>query len=192
MESTDTPPAVSIIGRKNSGKTTLIVALAAELKRRGHRIATVKHGHPHFEVDKPGSDSWRHMHEGGADAVVIASSAKVALVERHDGEPDPETLIARLLGGRGYDLVLVEGYKRGPFPKVEVFRHAEHDRPIHDPLEADAAGLLAVVTDHPSLDAACPVIELDHGSMDASRDAVPAHVTRVADLLEDHFLKVRT
>ncbi|MFW6079337.1 MAG: molybdopterin-guanine dinucleotide biosynthesis protein B, partial [Gemmatimonadota bacterium] len=145
------PPAVSIVGRKNSGKTTLLVALAAELKRRGRRIATLKHGHPHFEIDRPGSDTWRHKHEGAAEAVLMASSAKLALIaDVVDGEPDPRELIAWAFGGRGCDLVLIEGYKHGPFPKVEVFRRAEHDGPIHDPREPEAAGLIAVVSDDPA------------------------------------------
>lgn len=196
-------PVIAIVGRKNSGKTTLVVALAAELKRRGLSVATIKHGHPHFEIDRPGSDSWRHVHEGGADAVVIASSAKVALIERREGEPDPEALIARLLAGRGYDVVLVEGYKRGPFPKIEIFRRAAHDRPIHDPREPEASGLIAVVTDDASLAGRCPVIELDGtiARRSADRDeragpsgpaSVPAHVPRVADLIETRLRKVTT
>ena len=55
------PPMIGIVGRKNSGKTTLLVAVAAELKRRGLRVASVKHGHHAFEIDHPGRDSWRHV-----------------------------------------------------------------------------------------------------------------------------------
>jgi molybdopterin-guanine dinucleotide biosynthesis protein MobB len=185
MERTDTPPIVSIVGKKNSGKTTLTVALAAELKHRGYRIASLKHGHHRFEVDHPGTDSWRHFHEGEAEAVLIVSSRKLAMVMRtEDEEPDPEALVRQFFSGRGYHLVLAEGYKHGPFPKVEVFRRSQHERPVHDPTDATAAArLVAIVTDDPSLEAGCPVIPLD--------PAAPAgtHVARVADLIEQQFLR---
>jgi molybdopterin-guanine dinucleotide biosynthesis protein MobB len=171
------PPVVSIVGRKNSGKTTLTVAVAAELKRRGRRIATIKHGHHAFETDEPGKDSWRHFHEGGAEAVVMAGAGKIALVMRTDGEPDPVAIVRDFYAGRGYDLVLVEGYKHGPFPRVEIFRRAVHGEPLHD-LADPAAPLVAVVTDDATLVAACPVIRLD------PRDPAGAHVSRLTDLLE--------
>jgi molybdopterin-guanine dinucleotide biosynthesis protein MobB len=174
------PPVVSIVGKKNSGKTTLAVAVAAELKRRGHRVASVKHGHHEFEIDHPGRDSWRHFHEGEVEAVLLASAGKLALVMRTPPEePDPEALVRRFYAGSGYDLVLVEGYKFGPFPKIEVFRPAVHDRPVFRPDDAGAAGLfLAIVTDDAEFRADVPVIPLDadlrHGS----------HVLRVCDLIE--------
>jgi len=169
----DVPPTVCIVGRKNSGKTTLTVALVAELKRRGHRIATIKHGHHAFESDEPGRDSWRHFNEGGADASMMCGTGKVALTLRIDGEPDPEALVRDFYAGRGYDLVVVEGFKNAPLPRVEVFRRALHDRPL---LDARAPGrCLAVVTDDAALAVLCPVIALDPGG---------AHVARVADLLE--------
>jgi molybdopterin-guanine dinucleotide biosynthesis protein B len=180
MNRPDIPPAVCIVGRKNSGKTTLTVALAAELKRRGRRIATIKHGHHAFEADQPGRDSWRHFNEGEAQATLMAGTGKIALVMRIQDEPDPERLVAEFYAGRGYDLVLVEGWKHGTLPKVEVFRRALHDRPVHDAEDADAAArFLAIVTDDAELRAGCPVVAMD---------ASGAHVGRVADLLEAHFL----
>jgi molybdopterin-guanine dinucleotide biosynthesis protein B len=173
------PPAVCIVGKKNSGKTTLTVALAAELRRRGRRVATIKHGHHAFETDQPGRDSWRHFNEGQAEATIMAGTGKIALVMRIGGEPDPEQLITRFYTGRGYDLVLVEGWKHGALPKIEVFRRAVHDRPIYDPEDAEAAArFLAIVSDDAGLRAGCPVIALD---------AEGAHVGRVADLLEAAF-----
>lgn len=175
------PPAVCIVGRKNSGKTTLVVALAAELRRRGRRIATIKHGHHAFESDEPGRDSWRHFNEGHAEATIMAGTGRIALTMRIDGEPDPERLISEFYAGRGYDLVLVEGWKYGALPKIEVFRRAVHDRPIHDPDDADAAGrFLAIVTDDAGLEAECPVIPLD---------ADGAHVVQVAELLETYCIR---
>jgi molybdopterin-guanine dinucleotide biosynthesis protein MobB len=176
MSAPDLPPAVCIVGRKNSGKTTLTVALAAELGRRGRRVATIKHGHHAFETDEPGRDSWRHFNEGRAEATIMAGTGKIALVMRIDGEPDPERLIAELYAGRGYDIVLIEGWKHGALPRIEVFRRELHDRPIYDAGDADAAArFLAIVTDDPALEARCPVIPLDAGG---------AHVGRVAELLE--------
>jgi molybdopterin-guanine dinucleotide biosynthesis protein MobB len=176
MRAPDLPPAVCIVGRKNSGKTTLTVALAAELGRRGRRVATIKHGHHAFETDEPGRDSWRHFNEGRAEATIMAGTGKIALVMRIEGEPDPERLVAELYAGRGYDIVLIEGWKHGALPKIEVFRRALHDRPIHDAGDAGAAArFLAIVTDDPGLAARCPVIPLDAGG---------AHVGRVAELLE--------
>ncbi|HEU4561296.1 MAG TPA: molybdopterin-guanine dinucleotide biosynthesis protein B [Longimicrobium sp.] len=180
MHRPDLPPAVCIVGKKNSGKTTLTVALAAELKRRGRRVATIKHGHHAFETDQPGRDSWRHFNEGHAEATIMAGTGKIALVLRIDGEPDPERLVAEFYAGRGYELVLIEGWKHGALPKIEVFRRAVHDRPVYDAEDADAAArFVAIVTDDPDLRAACEVIALaDDGS----------HVQRVADLVESRFL----
>jgi molybdopterin-guanine dinucleotide biosynthesis protein len=176
-----TPPAVSVVGRKNSGKTTLVVALLAELGRRGWRVASIKHGHHAFETDQPGRDSWRHFHDGGAAATMMVGAGKVALTLRVDGEPDPAELVRRFYAGAGYDLVLIEGYKAGPFPKVEVFRRALHDAP----LLAGAAvpsDWLALVGDDPALPAEVPVVPF-------SPDG--AHVVRLADMLEHEFLPPR-
>lgn len=182
MDRSDALPIISVVGRKNSGKTTFVVALAAELKRRGLRIASVKHGHHEMEIDQPGRDSWRHFHEGEVEAVMLVSAGKVALVLRDAEEPDPETLIDRFFGGQGLHLVLVEGYKHGPFPKIEIFRRTVHDRPIYDADDVEAAALyLALLTDDPELQAVCPVIPLD------PTDAAGSHVRAAADLICSHL-----
>lgn len=170
------PPAVCIIGKKNSGKTTLAVALLAELRRRGLRVASIKHGHHAFETDQPGKDSWRHFNEGGADATIMAGEGKIALVMRMDGEPDPVQLVRDFYTGRGYDLVLIEGYKAGPFPKIEVFRRAVHGRPLFVDAGDAAESYLALVTDDASIDTELPVIVMDADDPDA-------HVRRVADMI---------
>lgn len=181
MHRPDIPPAVCIVGRKNSGKTTLTVAVAAELERRGRRIATIKHGHHAFETDHPGRDSWRHFNEGQAEATIMAGTGKIALVMRTDGDPDPERLVADFYAGRGYELVLIEGWKHGALPKVEVFRRAMHDRPVYDADDAEAAArFVAIVTDDQDLRAACEVIGLEDSG---------GHVARVADLLESRFME---
>ncbi len=176
------PPAVCIVGKKNSGKTTLVVALAARLKRDGFRVATIKHGHHAFESDEPGRDSWRHFNEGEAEASIMCGTGKVALTLRIDGEPDPEELIRSFYAGRGYDVVLVEGFKHGPLPKIEVFRRGVHAHPIHQP---DAPQLLAYVTDDIDLQsraatAGCFVVPLE-------RDG--AHVAAVARLVAAQIIR---
>jgi molybdopterin-guanine dinucleotide biosynthesis protein B len=184
MNAPDHPPAVCIVGRKNSGKTTLTVALAAELGRRGRRVATIKHGHHAFETDEPGRDSWRHFNEGRAEATIMAGTGKIALVMRIDGEPDPGRLIAEHYAGRGYDIVLIEGWKYGALPKIEVFRRELHDRTLYEEMDESAAGtVVAIVTDADAslhgLRPHCPVIPIDPDG---------AHGTRVADLVEELFL----
>lgn len=179
----DVPPAVAIVGKKNSGKTTLLVAVAAELRHRGLRIASLKHGHHEMEIDQPGRDSWRHVHEGGAEAMVLVAGTRVALVMQWGEEPDPRELIARFYAGRGYHLVLVEGYKHGPFPRVEVFRRAVHRTPIHAPGDDEALrSLLGVVTDDAELALPCPIVRLE-----SDVGLQPAQVQAVADLLEAHL-----
>ena len=76
------PRLVSIVGKKNSGKTTLVVALVHEMIRRGHRVMTIKHGSHPFEFDTKGRDTWRHMHEGGAERVVMETpEARVVIAQ---------------------------------------------------------------------------------------------------------------
>ncbi len=182
MPPPEIPPAVCIVGKKNSGKTTLVVALAARLKRAGYRVATIKHGHHAFESDQPGRDSWRHFNEGGAEATVMCGYGKIALTMRIDGDPDPVQLIDELYAGRGYDVVLVEGFKHGPLPKIEVFRRGLHARPVHKPGSSE---VLAFVTDDLDLEmrgasAGSAVIPLDHAG---------THVDAVARLVERSLIR---
>lgn len=185
--SDELPPVISIAGKKNSGKTTFFVALAAELKRRGYRVASVKHGHPHFEFDQPGRDSWRHFHEGEVEAVLIASSNRIAMVKRVVEDPEPEQLVRDYLTGQEYDLVLIEGYKYGPFPKIEIFRREQHEQPVYDPTDAVAAGrFIAIVTDDSTFRAPFPVIELD------AADPAGTHVAEAANLVETRLRRRST
>jgi len=137
------PPAlVAIVGKSDSGKTTLIEKLVPELVRLGLRVGTVKHDAHSFEIDHPGKDSWRHG-QSGAQAYVIASRERLAYIARLDGEL-PLTDIARRYFA-GFDLVVAEGYKRTAPHRVEIFRRdAGHEAPLCGPGEA-----LALVTDAP-------------------------------------------
>jgi molybdopterin-guanine dinucleotide biosynthesis protein MobB len=188
------PPVVSVVGRKNSGKTTLLVALAAELQRRGLRVASIKHSHHDFEVDQPGKDSWRHFHEGGVEAVLVASPSRIALIVRATGaDQDPERLIARHLAGAAYDLVLVEAFTCTSFPRIEVFRTAVHASPLYDAggtaaLEMDLTAprpgpYLAIVTDAPhALTAPFPVVALhaDNGHVNVLAGLIQVELQRQA------------
>ena len=173
------PPMIGIVGRKNSGKTTLLVAVAAELKRRGLRVASVKHGHHEFEIDHPGRDSWRHVHEGEVEAVLFLSSGKLAMVMRMPGEePGLEEVVGRHFAHRGFDLVLVEGFKHADLPRIEIHRRTARDRPLCEAAEAQAVGtFIALVTDDPDVAPPCPVIPLE------GPEAGAAHVMAVVDLI---------
>jgi len=147
---------LSIIGRKNAGKTTLTVALAAELVRRGHRVMTIKHGDHPADVDRQGTDSWRHFHEGHAERVLLATPGLRTLFERAEDVYDPVALARRYMDDA--DIVLVEGYKRSSIPKVEVFRTAVAAEPLYRSPELDRESWVAIVTDDPDLEADCPVL----------------------------------
>lgn len=110
---------LGIVGWSGSGKTTLLVAILPLLRVAGLSVSTIKHAHHGFDLDKPGKDSHRHR-EAGAHEVLIASSRRWALMHETTGpEPGLPDLLARL---EPVDLVLVEGFKSHPYPKLEVFR----------------------------------------------------------------------
>ncbi len=132
------PPVVSIVGKSDSGKTTLIVRLIPLLRARGYRIGTIKHSSHDFDVDRPGKDSHRHK-TAGADAVMVAGPERIAMV-KDVVDPELDDLIAYF---NDMDLVLVEGYKRAGNPKIEICR-AERSTA---PLCLDDPNLVAMVTD---------------------------------------------
>jgi molybdopterin-guanine dinucleotide biosynthesis protein MobB len=150
---------VSIIGRKNAGKTTLTVALAAEYIRRGHRVMTLKHGHHPADADRHGTDTWRHFHEGHAERTLIAGPDIRVLFERTPDDYDPIGLARRYMGGA--DIILAEGFSRAPLPKVEVFRRAVSAEPIFDAGSAAAGEWLAIVTDDTTLQAPCRMLHFN-------------------------------
>jgi molybdopterin-guanine dinucleotide biosynthesis protein B len=134
-------PIIAIVGRTNSGKTTLIEQLIPALARRGYRVATIKHHHHgDFRADHPGKDSWRHA-EAGAVASALAGTHRLAVFQRTETELSPEQ-IARLFVVTP-DLVLTEGYKDSLFPKVEIIRKAQGV----EPLCRKEDQLIALVTD---------------------------------------------
>lgn len=147
---------VSIIGHKNAGKTTLVAALAHELKRQRKRVATIKHASHPAEVDRDGTDSFRHFHEGNADAVLVASPELRVTFERRPDDTGPEDLSRRYF--QDMDVVLVEGFKAAPIPKIEVFRSDIAKAPLYNPDRPDANLWLALVTDDTRLTAPIRVL----------------------------------
>ena len=118
-------PIVSIVGKSDSGKTTLIEKLVPELTRRGYRVATIKHDMHGFEVDREGKDSWRHK-QAGAHTVVISSPKKIALIRDVEKDLTLDEIRERWI--QDVDLILSEGYKRDVQPKIEVFRKEKHKK----------------------------------------------------------------
>ena len=111
-----------VTGWKNTGKTTLTERLVAELVAQGLRVSTVKHAHHATEIDHPGRDSYRHR-EAGAAQVIVASPVRWALLTELRGASEPP--LADLLTHLDpCDLVLIEGYKSAPHPKIETHRQA--------------------------------------------------------------------
>lgn len=109
-----------LAGWSGSGKTTLLTALIPELRARGLTVSTIKHAHHEFDIDRPGKDSWRHR-EAGASEVMVASSRRWALMHelRDASEPSLVELVAHM---SPVDLLIVEGFKRHPHPKLEIHR----------------------------------------------------------------------
>ncbi len=141
---------ISVVGKKNSGKTTLVVALAAEFTRRGKRVGTLKHGTHPATLDAEGTDTWRHFHEGMADRVVLESSGLRVLFQRVEDAADPIVLSRQYM--RGVDLVIAEGFTNSSVPKIEVFRSKAHDSPHYDPARPNADNWVAIVTDVTSME----------------------------------------
>lgn len=146
---------VSIVGRKNAGKTTLLVALAREFNRQRKRVATIKHATHPAAIDQRGTDSWRHYHEGLADGVMVVAPDMRVVLERRPDDADPEALATRFFPDR--DLVIVEGFKRSSLPKIEVHRSAMGERPLATSGEFPGPWI-AIASDVAVADAPCPVL----------------------------------
>ncbi len=148
------PPAVTIVARSGTGKTTLLEKLIRELTARGWTIGALKHDAHKFEIDREGKDSWR-MTKAGATVTTINSSEQSATMRRHDLEPKIKEILERDF--REVDLVLTEGFKASDLPKIEIHRHTlgqpllcrgEH----HDPHLVAIASDTKINLDVPVLD----------------------------------------
>ena len=130
-----------LAGWSGSGKTTLMTALIPEFVARGLSVSTIKHAHHAFDVDQPGKDSWRHR-QAGASEVLVVSERRWALMHELRGalEPGLDELMLRVTP---VDLLLVEGFKHHPHPKIEIYRPALGKPPLHP----DDCYIVAVASD---------------------------------------------
>ncbi|WP_227319848.1 molybdopterin-guanine dinucleotide biosynthesis protein B [Acidisoma silvae] len=142
-------------GWSGAGKTTLIRQVIARLVGQGLRVATIKHAHHDFDIDQPGKDSWEHRQAGAAEVLVVSDRRWALMHElRGAAEPSLPELIGKLAPA---DLVLVEGFKRIAFPKMEVFRAANGKAPLHP----EDGSIVAIASDTPFPDSGRPVLPLD-------------------------------
>jgi molybdopterin-guanine dinucleotide biosynthesis adapter protein len=166
---------IGLAGWSGSGKTRLVSALIPVLTARGLRVSTVKHAHHAFDVDTPGKDSWTHR-QAGATEVLVSSATRWALMHEHRGEA--ETPLSELLKRLSpCDLVLVEGFKRAPLPKIEVYRAVVGKPPLH----AQDPGVKLVASDDPCPQARVPVLSPD--DLPALADAVLSAALPVEDVI---------
>ena len=164
------PPLFGVVGWKNAGKTTLMTRLIAELVGRAYAVAVIKHAHEAFDVDHQGRDSFK-MREAGACEVALSSLRRFALM-RELGEA-PEMSLAEILACVGRcDLVLVEGFKREDFPKIEIRKEGARSR---TPLYEEFPRIVAIASDRPETETEkLPVFQIDD-------------IAGIADFVVDHL-----
>jgi molybdopterin-guanine dinucleotide biosynthesis protein B len=158
---------IGLAGWSGSGKTTLVTKVLPRLIARGQRVSTLKHAHHGFDLDQPGKDSFMHR-TAGATEVVISSAKRFAVLHELRDEPEWD-LPELLLKLSPVDLVLVEGFKRDAFPKLEIHRKA-NGKPL---LHPDDPHIVAIAADVALPHASVPVIDLDD-------------IERIADVLLKH------
>jgi len=142
-------------GWSGAGKTTLLSKLIPELIRRGVTVSTMKHAHHGFDVDQPGKDSYVHR-QAGATEVLVASEKRWVLMHELRAAHEPTAAdLARHMSP--VDLLLVEGFKREPHDKLEIYR-AENNKPL---LSTGDPTYVAILTDTPVSDSKLPVIDLN-------------------------------
>lgn len=154
---------ISIVGKSHSGKTTLLESLIVELKRRGHKVAIVKHSHHANDLDTNQKDTWRFT-KAGSEISAINSLDHLAIYRRTDNYFDPQEISSFILWD--YDIILTEGFKGSNYPKIEVHRGEQGQDLVTDPKQ-----LLAVITDEP-LDVLVPQFSHDD-------------ISGIADLIEN-------
>lgn len=161
QEKSKIPPMVSIVGWKNSGKTSVAVGLVAALKKKGWRVMSLKHGH-HHDIDTPGTDSWKLRHEGGAERVVLSGPEGFAVMGGWG--PDIEMSLEQITSKYLFeaDVVIVEGYKDSFIPKIEVWRPGNGDPLLYGSKDSQKDYYLAVVSDSRELDISIPVLHLEN------------------------------
>jgi molybdopterin-guanine dinucleotide biosynthesis adapter protein len=163
---------IGLAGWSGAGKTTLLTRAIPQLQKQGLRVSVIKHAHHAFDVDVPGKDSWKHR-EAGAAEVLVSSSQRWALMRELRGAAEPRLpeLLAKL---SRVDLVVVEGFKREPHRKIEVYR-AANGKPLLFP---DDPGIVGIATDM-AVETTLPTAHLD------DIEAVAAMMLKSAISLED-------
>jgi molybdopterin-guanine dinucleotide biosynthesis adapter protein len=167
---------IGLAGWSGAGKTTLLTRVIPHFLKDGLRVSVIKHAHHAFDVDVPGKDSWKHR-EAGAAEVLVSSSQRWALMHELRGAAEPR--LSELLAKMSpVDLVVVEGFKREPHRKIEVYR-AANEKPLLFP---DDPGIVGVATDTP-VETTLPTAHLD------DIEAVAAMMLKSAISLEDVLAK---
>jgi molybdopterin-guanine dinucleotide biosynthesis protein B len=162
---------IGLAGWSGSGKTTLVTKVIPCLLARGLKVSTLKHAHHGFDLDQPGKDSFFHR-AAGATEVIVSSSRRFAIL--HELREEPEWDLGRLVGKMSpVDLVLVEGYKRDAFPKLEIHR-AANGKPLIHPEDPH---IIAIASDVALPAATVPVVDLND-------------IEAIADLLTKHAVPV--
>ncbi len=164
------PTMISIVSKKNSGKTTLLEKLIPELKNRGYRIGTIKHDTHGFSIDHEGKDTYRHK-AAGAETVVISCPWLISVIKDVDQEKSLDQLSENYL--QDMDLILTEGYKLGGKPQIEVYRSTAHDSPLH--VKGGKNTLVAMVSDI-NVDMGVPCFDIND-------------IRGLADFIEKTFIK---
>jgi molybdopterin-guanine dinucleotide biosynthesis protein B len=169
---------IGLAGWSGSGKTTLITKVLPRFVAQGVKVSTLKHAHHGFDLDRPGKDSFFHR-AAGATEVIISSARRWAVL--HELRDEAEwNLPALLAKASPVDLVLVEGFKRDPFPKLEIYRR-DNGKPL---LHPDDPYIVAVASDAPVPEGRVPVIDLN------DIDAIAAFLLDRAVLLADVSLQM--
>ena len=162
-------PIICVVGKRNAGKTYTTVKLVSELKKRGYRVATVKHSAHDFNMDQEGKDSWQHT-QAGSDATVISSPHRFALIRKVDHDTTlPE--LSRFIGS-DFDIIIAEGFKQDKAPKIEVHRKEQGPDLI-----CRVEELLAVATDE----------QLESQQVEAPQ-YTPDDTSGLVDLIEKMYL----
>jgi molybdopterin-guanine dinucleotide biosynthesis adapter protein len=146
---------MGLAGWSGSGKTTLMMRLLPELIGRGLTVSTMKHAHHNFDIDQPGKDSYVHR-SAGATEVVVASVNRWALMHENRGAPEPSA-VELMRHMTPVDLLIIEGFKREPHPKIEVYRQA-NGKPL---LHPEDPHIVAVASDAALPGVKLPVLALD-------------------------------
>lgn len=161
-------PIVSIVGKSDSGKTTLIEKIIPELNRRGYKVATVKHDVHGFDIDREGKDSWRHK-RAGAHTTIVSSPQKIAIVRDVERDLPLDEIRGRFISD--VNIIITEGYKNDKHPKIEVYR-----KDTNEGLLCSKKDILVAVASDKEFDIGVPCVDIDD-------------VTGIVNIIEDRFLK---